>query len=436
METLFNHNQELEHPLADRMRPKDFDEFFGQEKLVGEGQILKELIKKDQIPSMVFWGPPGSGKTTLAYLIAEKTKSRFIKYSAVTNTSVEAKKIMTEAIDEQKMYGRRTILFIDEIHRFNKAQQAVFLPFVESGAVILIGATTENPSLEIISPLLSRVRVFALGALPPEAIGKIIKRALTDKKNGLGKYKIKLDKKAVEILIQSSNGDARVPLNALEIAIKIVKPDKQRVYHLSAELIKEALQYRNISYDKLGDEHYNVVSAFIKSMRGGDPSAAVYYLARMIVAGENPRFIVRRMIIFASEDIGDADPKALLLAISAAQAVEFVGLPEVEIVLSHVAIYLATTAKSNRTYQALLAAKEDVEKYLNLPVPLHLRNAVTPLLEKIGYGKDYLYPHNFPDGKVEQVYLPASLRNKEYYRPEHLLKNNKKEKDIKGQVVS
>lgn len=407
-------------PLADRLRPRNLSEFVGQEHLVGQGKILRQLIEKNEIPSMIFWGPPGSGKTTLAKIIAQEIEANFIQLSAVESGVNEIKNILERC---KKSLFPKTILFIDEIHRFNKAQQAIFLSPVEKGEIILIGATTENPSFEIIPPLLSRCQVFLFYPLSFNHIATIIKNALTDKERGLGKYKIKIDRRALNLLIQMSNGDARIPLNALEIALKITKPDREKIYHLSLEIIKEALQHKTLFYDKKGDEHYQVISAFIKSLRGSDPDAALYWLARMIKAGEDPRFIARRMVIFASEDVGNADPQALIIAVAAAQAVEFVGLPEAEINLAQATTYLATAPKSNASYSALLKAKEDVERTLNLPVPLHLRNAPTQLLKKMGYGKDYLYPHNFPREKIKQEYLPKELKGRKYYQKDMASKN-------------
>lgn len=427
MTDLFEKQKNYQTPLADRMRPRDFSEFVGQENIVGQNQILRQLIEKDEIPSMIFWGPPGSGKTTLARIIAQKTGANFIQHSAVESGVAEIKKVIEEARARRKAYGKRTILFIDEIHRFNKAQQAIFLPYVEDGSIILIGATTENPSFEVISPLLSRCRVFVLGPIGPNDIRLIIERALSDKERGLGNYKIsaeggsasggKLEKSALDFLIQSSNGDARVPLNALEIAAQTVKPDKDNVYHLTKKIFEQALQHKALIYDQAGEEHYNVISAFIKSMRGSDPDAALYWLARMVEAGEDPEFIARRMVIFASEDVGNADPQALSVAVAAAQAVKFVGLPEAQINLAQAATYLATAPKSNASYHGLLKAKEDVQKTLNLPVPLHLRNAPTQLMKELGYGQNYKYPHLYPDAKVDQEYLPADLRGRKYYQP-------------------
>ena len=411
--TLFSETNEGLKPLAERMRPKTLDDLVGQENLVGPGKILQRLIEQDEVPSMIFWGPPGSGKTTLAGIIALTTGADFIQYSAVEQKTADIRKVLEKARVAKRSCGKKTILFVDEIHRFNKAQQAIFLPFVESGEVILIGATTENPSFEVISPLLSRCRVFIFNPLSQENIGLIIKKALSDKKRGLGKLKIKIAKPALDLLIQSSNGDARNPLNALESAARISVSDSDKVHHLSLSIIEQALQYKALSYDKAGDEHYNVISAFIKSMRGSDPDAALYWLARMLEAGEDPKFIARRMVIFASEDITNRDPMALLIAIAAFKAVEIIGLPEAQINLAQAVTYLATAPKSNASYKGLLAAKEDVQKTLNLPVPLHLRNAPTQLMKEIGYGKDYEYSHNFPNSKQE--YLPKELKGRKYY---------------------
>ena len=404
-------------PLADRIRPQSLDEFVGQQHIVGEGRILQKMIKEDKLASLIFWGPPGSGKTTLARIIAHLTKSCFFQFSAVTSGVADVRKVVKEGQVRLKVYNQRTILFIDEIHRFNKAQQDAFLPHVEKGTIILIGATTENPSFEVIGPLLSRTRIFTLERLGPEEIKKILNRAIKDKKKGLGEYKIKIDREALNLIIDGSNGDARVALNAVEIATETSKPGKNGFRQIHLREAEEALQSKALLYDKTGEEHYNVVSAFIKSMRGSDPDAALYWLARMIEAGEDPRFIARRMVIFASEDVGNADPQALSVATAAAQAVEFVGMPEAQINLAQAATYLASAPKSNASYKGLLEAKEDVTRTLNLPVPLHLRNPVTPLMKKIGYGKDYRYPHDFPEARVKQQYLPQGLEKRKYYRP-------------------
>ncbi len=404
-------------PLADRIRPEALDQFVGQEHIVGEGRILRKMLKEDKLVSIIFWGPPGSGKTPLARIIAHLTKSHFVQFSAVTSGVADVRRVVKEARARLKAYNRKTILFIDEIHRFNKAQQDAFLPHVEDGTIILIGATTENPSFEVIGPLLSRTRIFTLERLGPEEIKKILEQALKDEKKGLGQYKIKLAPKALDLIIEGSNGDARVALNAVEIGAETTRPDKEGVRHIDLNTAEESLQSKALLYDKGGEEHYNVISAFIKSMRGSDPDAALYWLARMLEAGENPRFIARRMVIFASEDVGNADPQALSVATAAAGAVEFVGMPEAQINLAQAVTYLACAPKSNASYTGLLAAKKDVKKTLNLPVPLHLRNPVTPLMKSLGYGKDYKYPHDFPEGKVKQEYLPKGLEKKKYYRP-------------------
>jgi len=404
-------------PLADRMRSKTLNEFVGQEHIIGEGKILRKMIEEDTLISLIFWGPPGSGKTTLARIIAHLTKSHFTQFSAVNSGVADIKRVVKEARIRLKAYQERAILFIDEIHRFNKAQQDALLPYVEEGTITLMGATTENPSFEVIGPLLSRTRVFVLRRLTSEEIKKILERAIKDKERGLGQYRIDIPSEPLDFIIEGSNGDARIALNALEIAVETTKPDTQGIRHLNLKIAEESLQRKALLYDKKGEEHYNVISAFIKSMRGSDPDAALYWLARMIEAGENPRFIARRMVIFASEDIGNADPQALSVAVACAQAVEFVGMPEAQINLAHASTYLATAPKSNASYKGLLAAKEDVKETLSLPVPLHLRNAPTSLMKELGYGRDYKYPHNFPGGVVEENYLPEKLKNKKYYYP-------------------
>jgi len=412
---LFNQNlSEKKAPLADRMRPTNLDEFVGQGDLVGQGKILKKMIESDQLFSIIFWGPPGCGKTTLARIIAHATKSNFIQLSATSSGIADIRKVVEQAKMQLRAYQKKTILFIDELHRFNKNQQDTFLPCVEDGTFILIGATTENPSFEIISPLLSRSRILVLKSLSKEEIKSIINRALKDEEKGLGKMKIKIDDGAINFLANSSGGDARTSLNALEIAIGIVEDNNKGEKEITKEIICEALQHKNLMYDWAGEEHYNVVSAFIKSMRGSDPDAALYWLARMIEGGEDPEFIARRMVIFASEDISNADPMALVIAVSTFQAVRFVGLPEAQINLAHAAAYLASAPKSNASYMGLLAAKEDIKKTMNLPVPLHLRNAETSLMKNLGYGEGYKYPHDHPNEKMD--YLPQELKGKKYYR--------------------
>lgn len=410
-------NRKRQAPLADRVRPQTLDEFVGQEHIVGKGRILRKMLEEDKLVSLIFWGPPGSGKTTLARIIARLARSHFVQFSAVTSGVADVRKVVKEAKVRLGARNRKTILFIDEIHRFNKAQQDAFLPYVEDGTIVLIGATTENPSFEVIGPLLSRVEVFVLKRLTPEELKTIVSRATKNQKEGLGEHKIDIDSRALDLIINSSNGDARVVLNALEIATETTKPDGENLRRIDLKTAEEALQSRVLLYDKAGGGHYNVISAFIKSMRGSDPDAALYWLARMIESGENPRFIARRMVIFASEDVGNADPQALSIAAAAAQAVEFVGLPEAQINLAQAATYLACALKSNASYAGLLRAKEDVKKTLNLPVPLHLRNPVTSLMKKIGYGVDYKYPHNFPGARVKQEFLPKGLEKRKYYQP-------------------
>jgi len=397
-------------PLADRIRPQTLAEFVGQKHLVGPKGIIRQLIKSDQLPSMIFWGPPGSGKTTLAQIIANTTQSRFFHYSAVTTTLKDIRKVVKEAKERLAAYHQRTILFLDEIHRFNKAQQDAFLPHVEKGTIILIGATTENPSFEVIGPLLSRCRVFVLKQLTAEELKAIVRR-------GLKELKTKIEPKALDFLISSANGDARIALNALEIATLINKSNQK----IPLQLIKEVFQKKSLLYDRSGEEHYNTISAFIKSMRASDVDAALYYLARMIEAGEDPLFIARRMVIFASEDIGLAQPTALVVANAVFRACETIGYPECAINLAHGAAYLAKAKKDRRAYNALRAAQTDVKKHGNLPLPLHLRNPVTKLMKEIGYGRGYeLYPEK------NKNLLPEKLKGKKYYPNQSIKKKTLK----------
>ncbi|PIV01597.1 AAA family ATPase [Candidatus Shapirobacteria bacterium CG03_land_8_20_14_0_80_39_12] len=392
-------------PLADRLRPTEFADFVGQEHLVGPNGLLRKLAEKDELVSLIFWGPPGCGKTTLAKIIASKTKSYFVHFSAVSSGIDEVKKVVAQAGERKKLYGQRTILFVDEIHRFNKLQQDAFLPYVEDGTIILIGATTENPSFEVIGPLLSRCRVFVLESLGENELNKIIDR-------GIKELNLKIEPDARAFLIEAANGDARNVLNILEIAEKIVK-DK-----ITLKDIEEAMQKKTLLYDKAGEEHYNLISAVHKAMRGSDPDAAIYYICRMLEAGEDPLYVARRMVRFASEDIGNADPEALQLAVAAFEACDRVGMPECRIFLVQLAAYLALAPKDNAAYLAEGAATEDIKRFGNLPVPLKFRNPVTKLMKEIGYGEGYKYAHNFRSEELkDEVYLPDRLKGKKYYLP-------------------
>jgi putative ATPase len=396
------------------MRPRCIAEFTGQEHLLGEGRILRRMIETDSLSSLIFWGPPGCGKTTLAHVIAAETKSHFIFFSAILSGIKEIREIFREA-EGYAARGGRTILFVDEIHRFSKSQQDAFLPSVEKGLVTIIGATTENPSFEVIAPLLSRCRVLTLQQLEPATVRGILEQALTDPQRGLGMLGLTADDDALEFLAQQADGDARIALNTLEVAASLLKGQGQGL--LSLEIAQEALQKKALLYDKGGEEHYNVISAFIKSLRGSDPDAALYWLARMLEAGEDPIFILRRMIILASEDIGNADPRALQMAVSALQAFQVVGMPEGRIILGQAVTYLATAPKSNASYVGIDAALAEVRQSGALPVPLHIRNAPTKLMKESGYGKGYQYAHNYDEGYAGQQCLPDRLAGRTFYEP-------------------
>lgn len=416
---LFAHSAEKEAakkaPLAERMRPRTLDEYVGQPRLLGPGRLLRQMIERQTLSSLILWGPPGCGKTTLAHLLAQAVQAPFVSFSAVLSGVKELRQILDEAREQRRRHGRPTILFVDEIHRFNKAQQDAFLPHVEKGLIVLLGATTENPSFEVIAPLLSRARVVVLEPLGPAEIVLLLRRALHDEERGLGTQQLTVEEEALAFIAQHAQGDARIALNTLEVAATLAA--HKQTTRIDVALAEEAAQHKALLYDKGGEEHYNVISAFIKSLRGSDPDAAVYWLMRMLEAGEDPLFIVRRMVIFAAEDIGNADPQALSLAVATKDAVHFVGLPEARIPLAQAATYLATAAKSNASYKAMLAALEDVRKHGPLPVPLHLRNAPTRLMKKLNYGTGYQYAHDYAGTIIAQPHLPDALRERRYYTP-------------------
>ncbi len=408
MKSLF----EPQRPLAERLRPQKISDFVGQKHILGPNKFLTLCLAKKKVPSLILWGPPGCGKTTLARLIAKETKTEFVPISAVDAGIKELRKAIDLA-DKGCSLGRQTLLFIDEIHRFNKAQQDFLLPYVEEGKIILIGATTENPSFRVIAPLLSRVRVLVLKALSKEELILILKRALKDPR-GLGNKNILVEEEVLEYLAEFAQGDARLALNFLEDLVMNLDEGQPK---LTLDIVKELELKKPLLYDQSGEEHYNLLSAFHKSLRGSDPDAAIYWMVRMIEAGEDPLVIVRRLVAAAAEDVGLADPKALQMALAAKDVVEFLGLPEGELALAQAVIYVALAPKSNSAYQALNRAREDVQKYGALPVPLHLRNPETKFMRNIGYGKDYKYPHNFQEGFVPQDYLPEELKDRRYYFP-------------------
>lgn len=400
-------------PLSTRMRPRTLDEIVGHREVVGAGTLLRQALERDQLFSLVLWGPPGSGKTTLARLIASASRAEFVAISAVSSGVADLRAIVREAADRLGMHGQRTVLFIDEIHRFNKAQQDAILPHVEDGTVILIGATTENPSFEVNAPLLSRSRVIVLQSLADEEVGEIIDRALADEERGLGARHLALTDDARELLVNLANGDARFALNTLEFAAAGLDVEGA----ISAERVLQAAQRRAAGYDKSGEAHFDAISALHKTLRGSDPDAALYWLARMLERGDDPLYVARRLVRFASEDIGLADPQALPLAVAAQQAVHFLGMPEGALALAELAVYLALAPKSNAVYRAYGAARADVETTRNDPVPLHLRNASTRLMKEMGYGRGYRYAHDFEGGVVAQQNLPKNLEGRRYYDP-------------------
>ena len=410
-------SEKLTKPLAERLKPLNFSEFIGQTHLIGEKGILTPLLLKKKLFSFILWGPPGTGKTALAYLVGRTLNANFISVSAVDTTIKDLKGVILQA-KKLKTLGKLTILFIDEIHRFNKSQQSFLLPFVEKGDIYLIGATTENPSFEIIPPLLSRIKVFILNPLSKEEIFTILTKALKDKERGLGNLDIKVKDEVLEKIAETSSGDARVALNTLEWLVELSLAQNKKEITLND--ISEALFFKPLYYDKSQEEHYNLISAFHKSMRGSDPDATIYWLARMLSAGEDPLYIARRIIACAAEDVGLADPMALIIAVAAKIAFEALGQPEGELALAEAALYVACAPKSNSVYKALNLAYEEIEKSKNIPVPLHLRNPVTKLMKKLGYGKNYKYTHNFENGFIEQEYLPQEIKTKIFYKPKNI----------------
>jgi putative ATPase len=416
-EYMRNQNQEKESPLASRLRPTTLEEVVGQQHIVGKDKLLYRAIKADKLSSIIFYGPPGTGKTTLARVIANTTSADFMQINATAAGKKDMEEVVEKAKNNQGMYGKKTILFIDEIHRFNKGQQDYLLPFVEDGTIILIGATTENPYFEVNGALLSRSVIFELQKLSKEDIKTLLIRAVTDREKGLGSYDAVIDEDALEFLADVANGDARAALTAIELGVLTTERSSDEKIHITIDVASECIQKRVVSYDKNGDNHYDTISAFIKSMRGSDPDAAVYYLARMLYAGEDIKFIARRIMILASEDIGNADPMALVVAASAAQAVERVGMPEAQIILSQAVTYMACAPKSNASCEAVYAAMNVVKNTKTPPVPAHLQDAHYKSAEKLGHGLGYKYAHDYPNHYVEQQYLPDGLTEEKFYHP-------------------
>lgn len=423
-------SKEKEGPLASRLRPKTLDEVVGQQHIIGKDKLLYRAIKADKLQSIIFYGPPGTGKTTLAKVIANTTSAQFRQINATVAGKKDMEEVVAGAKDSLGMYGQKTILFVDEIHRFNKGQQDYLLPFVEDGTLILIGATTENPYFEVNGALLSRSRIFELKPLAQEDIRELIRRAVYDRERGMGSYNGEIDPQAMDFLADAANGDARAALNAVELGILTTDRSPDGKIHLTLEIAQECIQKRAVFYDKNGDNHYDTISAFIKSMRGSDPDAAVYYLARMLYAGEDIKFIARRIMICASEDVGNADPRALTVAVSAALAAERVGMPEAQIILSHAVTYVACAPKSNAACVAIDEAMETVRTRRTEPVPPHLQDRHYPGAQKLGRGLDYQYAHNYPNNYVKQQYLPDGLVGTEFYHPS----DNGYEKQIKAHM--
>ena len=421
-------NMEKEAPLASRLRPTTLDEVVGQKHIIGKDKLLYRAIKADKLSSVIFYGPPGTGKTTLAKVIANTTSAEFTQINATTAGKKDMEEVVTEAKNNMGMYGRRTILFVDEIHRFNKGQQDYLLPFVEDGTLTLIGATTENPYFEVNGALLSRSRIFELKPLEKDDIKQLIYRAVTDSERGMGTYRVKIEEDAADFLADTANGDARAALNAVELGVLTTERSEDGLIHIDLAAAQECIQKRAVRYDKDGDNHYDTISAFIKSMRGSDPDAAVYYLARMLYAGEDIKFIARRIMICASEDVGNADPQALNVAVSAALAAERIGLPEAQIILSQAASYVACAPKSNAAYVAIQNAMENVKTTRTMPVPVHLQDRHYKGAAKLGHGEGYKYAHDYPKHYVKQQYLPDGMEGTVFYEPS----DNGYEKQIKA----
>lgn len=410
-------NMQNESPLASRLRPITLEEVVGQKHIIGKDKLLYRAIKADKLSSIIFYGPPGTGKTTLAKVIANTTKAEFLSINATAAGKKDMEEVVEKAKQSQGMYGKKTILFIDEIHRFNKGQQDYLLPFVEDGTIILIGATTENPYFEVNGALLSRSIIFELKALEKEDIRILLRRAVTDEEKGMGAYHAVIEEDALDFLADISNGDARAALTAVELGVLTTERSQDGIIHITLETAQECIQKRAVRYDKSGDNHYDTISAFIKSIRGSDPDAAVYYLAKMLYAGEDIKFIARRMMISAAEDVGNADPNALTVAVSAAQAVERIGMPEARIILAEAATYLASAPKSNASYLAVDRAMQAVKETANATVPIHLQDSHYKGSAKLGHGEGYLYAHDYPNHYVEQQYLPDALKDQVFYQP-------------------